>query len=228
MTKTTNRAILNSDNLWEATMPTNLPIFWKFRPLTIVEMVALDGVLEGTLTDVGNLTDGYEALVLDPKDREQDGVAYTHPTLFFTAADFEAPTRHIYEVRVSLESDKLHLQFMNPGFNGIVKDAQTFVSAPVKLTDIPMSLVLKLNEMTSYTYCRCAMMDNCNGALASQLDTNRTALVLTDRMLLAAICRRCFKERLPPNWTVLLKGWELPPRAPVLLWDIPETKVVKP
>ncbi len=206
-------------------MPTNLPIYRSFTPLTDEVMKKQpSGRIEGTLTLVGDPMGGIESWVLEERGGNGE-IFYTHPTLFSYAADHCPAVHHAYEVVVSLEDELLKLRFLTTNFGPVCTDTPTFESEPTLLTTVPLRLVFRLYDMTKHDLATC-FIPRCQGARSRPLETSRSAIVLTNDRHIEVICRRCVGE-IPSDWKVLLRGWELPPRAPVQVWNCLSTRISK-
>lgn len=207
----------------------NLPIDCEFVPLTAETMNRVDGVLEGTLKQVVALAQTWGGIVLEPEGDQLSRIFYTHPM-------FNMGVNSAYghnKVRVSLESDKLYLRFLNLGTNNAPMNSPTTVSEPVKLSNASLAVALKLMELTShYQTAKCAMRcgathTNWPESHFRSIELPQAALVMTPERDIVVLCQDCCGPRLPTGWTVLLKGWELPPRAPVTIWNIPKISIIK-
>ena len=211
---------------------TNVPIHVHFIPLTLEVMNGLGGVLEGTLTRVGDQVKTNEGLALEPRGKNEgttNTVFYTHPTLFEAAREITKPNDPCANVRVRLREGVLRMQFMSFTFTELPEGMSSICETePVKLTSVPMTLALKLITATCGLVPTRCMFKDCEGAQLRPLELGRTALVMTRDQDIVCVCRHCYREERQEGYKLLLAGWELPPRAHVSLWDIPETKVVNP
>lgn len=211
---------------------TNVPIHVHFIPLTLEVMNGLGGVLEGTLTRIGDQVKTNEGLALEPRGANEgttNTIFYTHPTLFEAAREITKPYDPCANVRVQLREGVLRMQLMSLTFTELPGGMSSVCETePVKLTVVPMTLALKLIMATcGPVSTRCAF-EECEGAQSSPLEPGRTALVMTRDQKIVCVCRHCYREERQEGYKLLLAGWELPTRAPVSIWNTPKTKIVKP
>jgi len=209
-----------------------------------------DLVLEGQVEQFGYIPEEMIEIGLALKESGPADPLYTHPTIF---QGLRWDANSSYKVRLHLKDGRIVMRVLTYTYEELSK-SPTFLAEPVKMATCNFKVIHELfttleRVRTTQINC-CYNREKCLSKWISISDHRNWALVVIGFENTHLMCRKCYEalvqqhpilENLPSftSWEFeelrrkglpvpYIKGWEIPPNAPVPIWNIPPLEVQPP